>query len=492
MPSSNPPASYRFIAVPDGAMDSSELEMFMAPRSETDDLYHYTNANVAMYNILASGTLRLSPFESTNDLWESRPLWPNLSSHHEDENWLDPQGNLHMDLWVDIDRSIRLHTKVACLTRDFALPDYVLNRDAARGWGHLSLWAHYGAGHAGICLRFDRQQLIKSFQEQTGAAALRFQGPVQYVSTQGVGPYGLDLGQIREFGADAAALAYAQENHASLFFRKYLDWKNEAEYRLVQLDQSLLPAYIDIRRALSGVLLGDAFPAGRHPALREALKAYPDVEVQQLKFQNRYLHRFPLTLEEETEVTPWTEPRRRGSLEERLGALREATTELKELREAAKLLAAEYLTAIEATITALYSELKSWPEVESGVSPHSLAVPEEQRARQPGVQGERVHYEAGFMCMVENLPKPSLTLVVAAAVQILDGHQLRLHAVVTTEQWKPDEGNIRAERWRAARTVSIEETNAALSTLLADLRAAVDAVRPTFDELRGHTPGEIG
>jgi hypothetical protein len=283
-------APNRVFTLPQTVLNSTELEMITAQRSETDDLYHYTNANVAMYNILASGTLRLSPFESTNDLWESRPLHPNLSSHHDDENW--PEDSGHMDLWADIDRNIRLHAKVACFTRDFTLPDHAWNRDASRGWGHLSLWAHYGTSHTGICLRFNRARLITAFQEQTDPAALHFHGPVRYVSTQGVGPYGLDIGQIREFGVDAAALAYAKANHESLFFRKYWDWENEAEYRLVLLDQSLLPAHIDIRGALSGVVLGEAFPERRRPALWEVLKAYPDVEVQQLRFQNRYLHCF--------------------------------------------------------------------------------------------------------------------------------------------------------------------------------------------------------
>ena len=33
----------------------------------TNDLYHYTGADVAIYNILDQGTLRLSPYEFTND-----------------------------------------------------------------------------------------------------------------------------------------------------------------------------------------------------------------------------------------------------------------------------------------------------------------------------------------------------------------------------------------------------------------------------------------
>ncbi|MEV6551803.1 DUF2971 domain-containing protein [Streptomyces sp. NPDC051597] len=474
MPSSDSSGSHQ-------AASLAELEVITAQRSESNDLYHYTNANVAMYNILASGTLRLSPFESTNDLWESRPLHPVLSCHHEDTGWLDNAGS--MSLWADIDRHIRLHTKVACLTRDFTLPDHVWNRDAWRGWGHLSLWAHYGAGHTGICLRFDRTRLIEAFLEQTDAAAMRFHNSVAYVPTQGAGPNDLDIGQIREFGVDAAALAYAEANQDSLFFRKYWDWENEAEYRLVLLDQSLLPAYIDIRSALTGVILGDAFPAGRRPALHEILQAYPEVEVHQLQFHNRRLMCFPPSPEVAVEGVPWAQPRRSGSLQERLGALRDATAKANELRPAAVQLAAEHLAFIGEAIAELCSELGSWPEVEAKAYPHPQAVPEEQRARMPGVSGEQVHHEGGSMCVVENLPKGSLTLVAAAALQVLDDQRLRLHWMVTIELPGP-QGNGLTGHWRDARVITSDEAASTLPSFIAQLRTAVRAARPDFDSQR--------
>lgn len=114
---------------------SLEAELAHAPKSLSDHLFHYTNSEAAIFGILKSGTLRVSPFESTNDLWESRPLYPNLTLHHDDQA-LDPG----FELRNEIDRNIRLYAKVACLTQDWDLPDHVMNRDALRGWAHLSLW----------------------------------------------------------------------------------------------------------------------------------------------------------------------------------------------------------------------------------------------------------------------------------------------------------------------------------------------------------------
>jgi hypothetical protein len=104
-----------------------------------------------------------------------------------------------------------------------------------------------------------------------------------------------------------------------------------------------------------------------------------------------------------------------------------------------ELLTANHLTVIEETITAL-SALMAWPGFESTMWPRIHAVPEGQRSRMPGVPGERVHREAGFICLVENLPKQSSTLTAAAAVQVLDDRQLRLHGIIQIcrRRVKPD------------------------------------------------------
>jgi hypothetical protein len=109
----------------------------------------------------------------------------------------------------------------------------------------------------------------------------------------------------------------------------------------------------------------------------------------------------------------------------------------------------------------------------------------------PGVPGERVHREAGFICLVENLPKQSSALTAAAAVQVLDDRQLRLHGIIQIEQWHPS-GNTHSEPWRVARTAPADEAGGALATLLTELRAAVDAAGPEFDEQRGQMPEEAG
>ncbi|MFF1322406.1 hypothetical protein ACFVZZ_23685 [Streptomyces chartreusis] len=122
-----------------------EFEVLHAPRTLTGNLFHYTNDR-GLSGILTSGKLRLSPYQFTNDLWESQPHYPSFSSRSE----ADPGPG--MALFEEVDRQLRLHTKVGCLTQDVTLPKTVANPDALRGWAHLALWAHYGAGHEGCAL----------------------------------------------------------------------------------------------------------------------------------------------------------------------------------------------------------------------------------------------------------------------------------------------------------------------------------------------------
>jgi len=453
-------------------------------RQPTSDLYHYTSADGALFGILQSGNMRLSPFEFTNDLWESRPLYPTLTSHFDDQS-ISPDHSFA--LWKEIDRNIRLHSKVACLTRDWDLPDHMLNRDALRGWAHLSLWAHYGARHAGVCLRFDKTELIRAFEQSGEPGAHLFHGAVTYVGAAGgAGSDEIDIGQVKEFGVDAVAAAYAVSNKDSIFLRKHSDWSNEYEYRFVLMDQSVLPATFSIRNALTGVFLGDAFPQGRLPALYAALGAYPNVAIYQLRFHNRTFVPFPPVepVVADDPMPDWAGPRRGGSVTERIQALGIAEELANTQRRAGESATSELRLELKTLVDTTATVASALANVEVATYPSITAVPEAQRSRAPGVRGERVHFEQGHMCVVESLPKPSFTLVASVAVQVLDDRQLRFHAAVTLEVWRP-EGVERAELWRTARESPLADGRSALAAVSPVFTSAANSAFSDFDGRRG-------
>ncbi|WP_442278392.1 DUF2971 domain-containing protein [Terrabacter sp. 2YAF2] len=298
----------------------------------TQHLFHYTNADAALFGILATGKLRLSPLDRTNDLWESRPNYHPLAWGTGNE---DTPVEVPNQICKLLDYHIRANAKVACLTNDYVMPEsFPGPRDAFRGWSHLSLWAHYGAGHTGVCLRFDRDAVVEALHASAQGDAQVFHGSVNYTPLypSNIGP--VVIPQIREFGADAVAVALIKRQHRSIFFEKHQDWASESEYRLVRVDGSALPFHLDIRSALTGVILGESFPDSRLLALRELLSDYPDVELEQVSYLNRTMlvmppdparGERPPTRAFNASVTGgsenWAGPRRPGNLSERVEAL---------------------------------------------------------------------------------------------------------------------------------------------------------------------------
>lgn len=458
-----------------------DAELRAASRSLTSHLYHYTSAEAGVFGILNSGTLRLSPFESTNDLWESRPTYLTLSAHEDDVEIL--RLGEQRAIWEEIDRHIRVNAKVACLTQDWELPQHVMDRDALRGWAHLSLWAHYGAHHAGICLRFDRERLVEALAAPATGDARVFHGPVTYRSvSMGTGPHGIDIGQVREFGVDAVAIAHADTHSSSIFFRKHIDWANESEYRLVRLDQSPLHFDLDIKSALTGVVLGDRFPKHRLPALMEVLSGYPRVELFRASFHNRRLTCWPFdrSQNEAPDVSPHWAGRRSGTLGERISALRMAEVRAADLHDVAESAASELRARMLEDVRQLSEQLRPWPATDMETWDGIDAVPPRERARRPGVLGEEVHYETGSLVVLTAVPDRQHVFVASAALQVIGEDRFRLHAAVRTEIMT-DAPNHQREHWRVAREGAISSGAAIWDEVHQQLRAAALGLQGQFD-----------
>ncbi|WP_420367213.1 DUF2971 domain-containing protein [Curtobacterium sp. L1-20] len=473
------PATFETIS--NGADDYLEDELNSSQRSLTSDLYHYTTADTALLHILAGRTIRLSPFSGTNDLWESRPLWPNL------EGELDGDA---FGIWSDIDRYIRLYSKVACFTQDWQLPQSVLNPDALRGWAHLSLWAHYGGRHAGVCLKFDRDKLIDAFGEARPSAIHHFYGPIKYrTAERGVGPHGVSLEQLGEFGVDAVSLRYAHLHQERLFFRKHVDWASEKEFRLVRTDLSTEPHHVDISSALTGVVLGDAFPQERLPELRQMLNGFGEVDIQQAKFHNRSFRLFPweplvTPSPSGTQIAGGLSPRRSGDLAARLRDLEDAERAAKEIEEHAKWVAEPVLGLWHEAFNRCSKALAVWPNVVLSVHPSGIAIPAKDRRRPPGVPGNSVAYEGGVMIVGEHQPQYTCTWVMAVALQVMRDGTGRLHACVTLEEWK-DEGNSQQEIYRDRRDANPDRILGSATDLVFSLFEALPIAQRKFDEVRG-------
>jgi hypothetical protein len=130
----------------------------------------------------------------------------------------------------------------------------------------------------------------------------------------------------------------------------------------------------------------------------------------------------------------------------------------------------------------------NWPGVIFSFYPRATAIPPNARRKRPGVPGAVIVYEAGLMMVGENQPQHTFTLVMAIALQIMPNGAGRLHACITTEEWRSG-GNNRREFYRDLREAEPDELLAASRQALASMIKALPDARSKFDELRGEQAG---
>jgi hypothetical protein len=443
----------------------------------TDDLYHYTSSSVALDSVVPEMRLRLGLVEFMNDPYESRPRYPNLSMA-EGVPELEPS---HEETMKQADRLLRRVAKVACFTQDYELPESALNPLARRGYAHPALWAHYAAEHTGVCLQFNRHALAECMRDQLRIGSL-FDGAVEYRSemqtiAQAVG---LDVEQIHEFGLDVVVTSYVERYHRELFFLKHADWATEEEYRWVFVNQEPLPAYVYVAGALTGIVLGDAFPDARLEAVYELANSF-NIEVRRVHFFNRWLHILPLA---EPPISSPSAHRRSGSFDNRLQQLTEAGSEAERASELGEQLAAPIVGQLEALMAQIAATAVALPEVEVGLHGSVVAVPPAERRRAPGVPTYSWSYQKGVMCVVENIPLYSLTFVASAAAQTVAGDRIKLHAAFELERRCKDEPNERVELWRFAEEAEPDDAAVLTSRLVDQIGERIASALVQFDERR--------
>lgn len=152
-------------------------------------LFHYTSFLSAL-KILSSRTLLFGDFKSMNDIAESR-----------------------RDVLNDIAISELNKYKSISFTADKRLK---------RGFEIDSLWGHYAEKGNGICLVFNKLELISYFKTMK---CFKRYGSISYIRD-----YSNAIINISEADETVKSI---EKKYRDIFFTKSMDWKNENEYRLL-------------------------------------------------------------------------------------------------------------------------------------------------------------------------------------------------------------------------------------------------------------------
>lgn len=236
-------------------------------------LFHYTRAATAFERILPDKKIRLSPYASMRDPLEAQH-WPEPPAYFVDpDNELQDQLELaRLAVVVQAKAAARL----VSLTVD--ADDYREDTEPfGRGYARASMWQLYGDDHRGVCLAFDRKQLLSELTDALADSSRIIAKPVQYV--RALSADSLPSERLHDLSSDAFHAAvddYLEKNEDRLLFTKLLDWSGEQEFRFVAVrhDNEEGPLDIPFGDSLRAVICGHELPpwqrAGGEIICREA------------------------------------------------------------------------------------------------------------------------------------------------------------------------------------------------------------------------------
>jgi hypothetical protein len=267
-------------------------DLWYALQDHNKYVYHYTKAETLIEYVLPNGTLRFSRFANVNDPRESK-------------NWFfsfaDPPADLnHAQINEQLNSIIKHSYRIGCFVTDVENAVWTeegndpLSMLYERGHSRPRMWAQYGDNYHGACLVFNRDVLDRCIRETAKEQDLTvFSSHVEYANP----PVLLNLNEppqallfpmfdVAEQGLEWVAKQHVERHRDSFFFLKSEDWQQEREYRCaVSSKDDDSDFYVNIKGALSGILLGDHFPeAGK--AIVGKYAGEMEVSVAEMNWQN--------------------------------------------------------------------------------------------------------------------------------------------------------------------------------------------------------------
>lgn len=213
---------------------------------------HYTRLEAAE-SILQSMTLRLSlgSFLSANDPRETKYWHFNV-----------PEINAVHDFQLLHEREISDRIK-----RNIGSLSFTRDTNAIEGCYRPRMWAQYAENHTGICIIFNRDRLLRSIHGTLDPIGRVYAENIEYFSPEcdfdPMGHMNITRDDIIQENVNVIAEQIMEEPYRSFyFFRKHLDWQDEAEFRVlfktnVNNDDTVRYEYfIPCLHAIEAVLFG--------------------------------------------------------------------------------------------------------------------------------------------------------------------------------------------------------------------------------------------
>jgi hypothetical protein len=278
-------------------MDHSRLQPHLAianPELHRDRwLSHYTRAETAFTHIVPSGALLMNSYQRMRDPIESKHLGFRTDAWQPADEAYDAIARA-----INAERN---RCQLLSFTAD-AVDAPFDDRWFACSWTRPRMWEQYGENHAGVCLVFDREAVVRQLRMNTTACGQSWDGEVDYslpgfagsvacVLRMGDMPLG-PSGYARAL--EERAVAWLHARYRDFFFLKNDDWSAEQEYRFVLRANEDARTLLEYGDSLRAVVLGERFPQrlvkGALDACRQA-----NVALMQISWADGYPRATPTT-----------------------------------------------------------------------------------------------------------------------------------------------------------------------------------------------------
>jgi hypothetical protein len=234
----------------------------------SDALFHYTKTSTAIEKILYKKKFKLSLLKDSNDPREYKlKVFGTISIGEL------PPIDLTNKVQTIIDRILRDEFRVMCFCTNNK-PTLILSDGSSiedehacsEGWNKSRMWSQYGQCHYGICLILSKKELEKFLEAQISDYK------VEYVRYSQIDEYdwrtiNIDGNRLESEGVEKYSFNHVMENSEELFFQKHIDYRDEAEFRVIVHDPDKKLEYIDISTSLKGVIVGDRTPEAYIPLI---------------------------------------------------------------------------------------------------------------------------------------------------------------------------------------------------------------------------------
>lgn len=241
-------------------------------KSIPNEVFHYTNKDVALEKILFEKKIRLGKIGYTNDPRESKERMFSVTYNAPSSRSYPAMDRL-IKIFNEANFLIANEWKVFCVSQHHPEHDLHLGETTYpffRGDCRPRMWATYAENHKGVCLKFNGSKFDQRLRKELGGKHKIFCGPVTYDDFKSMvlsSPIDLKDINISKINSQKVFRDYFTEFWEELFLVKSKDWETEFEYRWLVNSISKFPEYVSIDGVLEGVLVGQDFPEAYFPSL---------------------------------------------------------------------------------------------------------------------------------------------------------------------------------------------------------------------------------